>query len=206
MVAIVVFLLPFRAAPIAASMAVARIGDDRPAPPGSPLRLRNGVARRAGMKWRAAKRNFVAARGMAAPPPGEESFAWPLREDDRGEAVLRSDMPHRAREGRAWLSRQGNMSMAATPRLPAGSLRRGIRRPVHMSKSNVRASPNKGVALAALRAIVVLANRRLEDLCVSSQSRLSSKSSRPGSSSRPTGKPRSGASWTLRLILTRSPR
>jgi hypothetical protein len=52
-------------------MAVARTGDDRTAPPG------------AEMKWRAAGSNFVAARGMAARPPGDESFAWPLRENDR---------------------------------------------------------------------------------------------------------------------------
>lgn len=45
----------------------------------------------------AAGRNFVASRGMAAEPTGEESYGWPLREDDRGEAALRSDMPHRAR-------------------------------------------------------------------------------------------------------------
>ncbi|AGB73282.1 hypothetical protein RTCIAT899_PA00960 (plasmid) [Rhizobium tropici CIAT 899] len=52
------------------------------------------------MKWRAARRSFVASRGMSASRSGEESFARPLREDDRGEAGLRSDMPHRAREGR----------------------------------------------------------------------------------------------------------
>ncbi len=59
------------------------------------------------MKWRAARRNFVVPRGMGAPRSGEESFARPLREDDRGEAGFRSDMPHRAREGRAWLRAKG---------------------------------------------------------------------------------------------------
>ncbi|AGS24579.1 hypothetical protein REMIM1_PC00226 (plasmid) [Rhizobium etli bv. mimosae str. Mim1] len=109
----------FRAAPIAASMAVARIGDDRTAPPGSPLRLRNGVGRRAGTGWRAAWRNFVVARGMSASRSGEESFARPLREDDRGEAGLRSDMPHRAREGRGLAQRRkgyGNGSQSTTAR------------------------------------------------------------------------------------------
>ncbi|AIC29700.1 hypothetical protein IE4771_PA00194 (plasmid) [Rhizobium etli bv. mimosae str. IE4771] len=98
-------------------MAVARIGDDRTAPPGSPLRLRNGVARRAGMEWRAARRNFVVPRGMGAPRSGEESFGRPLREDDRGEAGFRSDMPHRAREGRGsaqWRKEYGDGSRAPT--------------------------------------------------------------------------------------------
>ncbi|AGS24585.1 hypothetical protein REMIM1_PC00232 (plasmid) [Rhizobium etli bv. mimosae str. Mim1] len=99
-------------------MAVARIGDDRTAPPGSPLRLRNGVARRAGMEWRAARRSFVAPRGMGASRAGEESFAGPLREDDRGEAGLRSDTPHRAREwsaadlGNGWRSMPGRFRTA----------------------------------------------------------------------------------------------
>ncbi|APO70017.1 hypothetical protein IE4872_PB00147 (plasmid) [Rhizobium gallicum] len=131
------------------------------------------------MKWRAARRNFVVPRGMGAPRSGEESFARPLREDDRGEAGFRSDMPHRARKGRALAQGQRNMAIAAARRLPAGSLQRWTCRPVHMSKSDVREQPNEGVALAVLRAIVVLANRRLEDLCVSSQSRSSSKSNLP---------------------------
>jgi hypothetical protein len=61
MVAIVVFLSLFRAAPFAASMAVARIGDDRNAP------------HKAAMKWRAAGSGFLAPRGMSAEPAGEES-------------------------------------------------------------------------------------------------------------------------------------
>ncbi|RWF14308.1 MAG: hypothetical protein EOS64_28680 [Mesorhizobium sp.] len=34
-------------------------------------------------------------------PAGEESCGWPLRENDRGAAGFRSDMPHRAAEGLA---------------------------------------------------------------------------------------------------------
>ncbi|WP_246732967.1 P-type conjugative transfer protein TrbG [Rhizobium ruizarguesonis] len=52
------------------------------------------------MKWRAVGRNFVVARGMRTQFAGEESCGRPLRENDRGEAGLRSDMPHRARGGR----------------------------------------------------------------------------------------------------------
>ncbi|RWD62885.1 MAG: hypothetical protein EOS60_31235 [Mesorhizobium sp.] len=48
MVAIAVFLLLFRAAPFAASMAVAKTGDDRTAPD------------KAAMQWRAAGSSFVA--------------------------------------------------------------------------------------------------------------------------------------------------
>lgn len=94
-------------------MTVELIGDDRAAPPGSPLRLRNGVACRAGTKWRADGSDFLVPRGMAATrgphstcrmgwvPTGEESCGRPLRENDRGAAVLRSDMSNRGRVGRA---------------------------------------------------------------------------------------------------------
>ncbi|APO77264.1 hypothetical protein AM571_PA00386 (plasmid) [Rhizobium etli 8C-3] len=58
-------------------MAVAKTGDDRTAPV------------EAGMKWRAAGRNFVAARGMAAKPSGEESFGWLLREERRSRSPVR---------------------------------------------------------------------------------------------------------------------
>lgn len=43
---------------------------------------------------------------------GSENRSVPLRENDRGEAGLRSDMPHRAR-GRAGRSKQGRTAMAA---------------------------------------------------------------------------------------------
>lgn len=82
-------------------MTVELIGDDRAAPPGSPLRLRNGVACRAGTKWRADGSDFLVPRGMAAQPTGEESCGRPLRKNDRGAAVLRSDMSNRGRVGRA---------------------------------------------------------------------------------------------------------
>ncbi|ABC92975.1 hypothetical protein RHE_PA00111 (plasmid) [Rhizobium etli CFN 42] len=120
--------------------------------------------------------------------------------------VFRSDMPHRAREGRGlaqWRKEYDDGSRAPTA---CRTLATAGLPPCHMSKSNVRKQPNKGAALPVLRAIVVLANPRLEDLCVRSQSRLPSKSGRPGSSNRSTGKPGSGANWTSRLILTRSPR
>ncbi|TGR94428.1 hypothetical protein EN834_34265 [bacterium M00.F.Ca.ET.191.01.1.1] len=38
---------------------------------------------------------------MGGGPAGEESCVWPLRENDRGAAAFRSDMPHRAAEGLA---------------------------------------------------------------------------------------------------------
>ncbi|NLS20216.1 hypothetical protein HGP16_27150 [Rhizobium sp. P40RR-XXII] len=106
----------------------------------------------------------------------------------------------------AWLSGQkeyGDGSCAptacrihATVRLP----------PQYMSKSNTQELPNKGVALAVLRTIVVLEHRRLEDPCLSSQSRLLWKSSGSGALNRLTGKPRSPANWTSQLIPTRSSR
>jgi len=64
----------FRAAFFAASMAVAKTGDDRTARPGSPLRLRNGVARWAVMQWRAARRGFLGtARNGGAAARGRKS-------------------------------------------------------------------------------------------------------------------------------------
>ncbi|MBP2449856.1 hypothetical protein JOH51_007364 [Rhizobium leguminosarum] len=61
-------------------------------------RGRSDRTHRAGTAWRAARGDFLVARGMAAQPAGDESFGAPLREHERGEAVLRPDMPHRARE------------------------------------------------------------------------------------------------------------
>ncbi|KQZ46725.1 hypothetical protein ASD54_22260 [Rhizobium sp. Root149] len=69
----------------AASMAVAKAGDDRTAP------------HKAETAWRAARRHFLAPRGMAAEPTGEESFGTPLRDNERGAADPRSDLSHRAR-------------------------------------------------------------------------------------------------------------
>lgn len=66
-------------------MAVTKAGDDQTAPRG------------AGTRWRAARRDFLVSRGMTAKPEGDESLVAPLREDERGAAVLRSDLPHRAR-------------------------------------------------------------------------------------------------------------
>lgn len=60
------FLSLFRAAPFAASMAVAKTGDDWTAP------------QKAGMIWRADGRNLVVPRGMAAEPSGEESSRRPF--------------------------------------------------------------------------------------------------------------------------------
>jgi len=44
---------------------------------------------------------FLASRGMAAQPAGEESCRTPLRQVDRGAAVLRPDQATRGRVGRA---------------------------------------------------------------------------------------------------------
>ncbi|KAB2684350.1 hypothetical protein [Brucella tritici] len=63
-----------RAAPIATSMTVDGPEAIDRHPPGSPLRVRNGVVFRAGTEWKAAGRDFVDARGMAAQPAGEESL------------------------------------------------------------------------------------------------------------------------------------
>lgn len=54
---------------------------------------------------------------------GEESRARPLRENDRGEAVLRSDMPHRARrrDGRSKKGKE-RARRPTRPRPPLGSV------------------------------------------------------------------------------------
>lgn len=77
------------------------------------------------MKWRAARGGFLVSRGMTAArgphstcrmgwvPAGEESCRRPLREDDRGAAGLRSDMPHRGRDGRARVDQTGRLSKMA---------------------------------------------------------------------------------------------
>ncbi len=67
----------------------------------------------AGTQWRAAGGGFLVSRGMAAQPTGEESRGRPLREDDRGAAGLRSDMPHRGRGGRARVDQTGRVSEMA---------------------------------------------------------------------------------------------
>jgi hypothetical protein len=85
-----------------------------PHPPGSPLRLRNGVVLEGRNEMEGGRKRLSwLARGMTVPrgphstsrvgrgPAGEESCGWPLRENDRGEAGFRSDVPHRAAEGLA---------------------------------------------------------------------------------------------------------
>jgi hypothetical protein len=81
MFAIVFILSMFRAAPIAASMAVRRPGAIGAHPKGDE------------MKWRTAGRHFLGSRGIRMKFEGEESFEAPLRQAERGEAVFRSDMP-----------------------------------------------------------------------------------------------------------------
>lgn len=58
--------------------------------------------------WRTVEQSFVVSRGMRTCSQGKKVLGEPLREDDRGEAVLRSDMPHRAR-------RRGGQQMGRTP-------------------------------------------------------------------------------------------
>src|SRR5690606_31863576 len=99
--------VPFRfirAAPFAASMAV-----ERPETIGPHLE-------EAAMEWRAAGSGFLGPRGMAAQPAGEESRRRPLRENDRGEAGFRSDMPNRAAEraGQVPGRKDGNESSVGT--------------------------------------------------------------------------------------------
>ncbi|AGB73779.1 hypothetical protein RHSP_83488 [Rhizobium freirei PRF 81] len=168
-------------------------------------RGRSVRTRRAEMKWRAARRSFVAPRGMSASRSAEESFARPLREDDRGEAGLRSDMPHRAREGRGLLQCSKGYGNGSPSPVPARTLQRSVRCLVHMPSPNLAEPPSVRALHCPLRAIAAPREPSPEDLYVSRQSRLSSKSSRPGSSSRSTGQPRSGANWTSRLIVTRPP-
>ena len=75
----------FRTAPFAASMAVEKTGDDRTA------------LVRAGTHVEDGRTNLCCSARNASSRAGEERLARSLREVDRGEAVLRSDMPHRAR-------------------------------------------------------------------------------------------------------------
>lgn len=72
-------------------MAVEWIGCDRTAPLG------------AGTSWRTTGNGFLVSRGMRTSFAGEERCGRALREDDRGVAAPRSDMPHRGRGGRAGL-------------------------------------------------------------------------------------------------------
>ncbi|EGP54214.1 hypothetical protein Agau_P200519 (plasmid) [Agrobacterium tumefaciens F2] len=85
MVAIVIFLFAVSGRSIAASMAVAKAGDDRTAP--------KGPEQRGGRRGD----TFLFREEWRREPAGDESFAEPLRDQERGEAVLRSDLPHRAR-------------------------------------------------------------------------------------------------------------
>jgi len=66
-------------------MAVAKAGDDRTAP--------KGPEQRGGRRGD----TFLFREEWRREPAGDESFAEPLRDQERGEAVLRSDLPHRAR-------------------------------------------------------------------------------------------------------------
>ena len=52
----------------------------------------------------------MSPRGMRTLFAGEESCGRTLREDDRGAAALRSDMPHRGRNGRACVDQTGRLS------------------------------------------------------------------------------------------------
>lgn len=66
-------------------MAVAKARDDRTAP--------KGPEQRGGRRGD----TFLFREEWRREPAGDESFAEPLRDQERGEAVLRSDLPHRAR-------------------------------------------------------------------------------------------------------------
>lgn len=77
-------------------MAVEKTGDDRTA------------LVRAGTHVEDGRTNLCCSARNASSRAGEESLARSLREDDRGEAVLRSDMPHRARR-RVDPQTKGNM-------------------------------------------------------------------------------------------------
>ncbi|HBO1272369.1 TPA: hypothetical protein L4F61_004558 [Pseudomonas aeruginosa] len=114
MVAIVVFLF-LSGRTNATSMVVVRPGTIGPAPV------------RAGTKWKAAGDGFFARD--AKPKAAEKSWRRTLREDERGEAGLRSD---RANRGRKWSARfrksreYGNGDRPA-PRRGSGTLRRSHR-------------------------------------------------------------------------------
>ncbi len=88
-------------------MAVERIGDNRTAPSGR-NKVEDGRER---LSCPARNANLFA---------GEESCGRALREDDRGAAALRSDMPHRGRGGRARVDQTGwVLEMAGRHRQPS---------------------------------------------------------------------------------------